>query len=278
MFVIKASGEREEFNSDKLENTLKRAGASSKLAKLIVLKIKKISYDGISTKEILNAALKELEAQEHHHIAAKYNLKTAIMELGPAGYDFETYVGEILRRYDYETQLRQKILGKCVLQEIDVIAADRKTKDIAMIECKYHNQSGIYTGLKEAMYTYARFLDVSEGFKAKKNNIDFDQAWLVTNTKISDEALKYAKCKGMEVIAWKFGTKSLLKMITDKKLYPVTVLRTIDHFAKVKFASAELVIVEDILTYQPDELVQMTGLSVGVIKKAQLEIERIIKE
>lgn len=30
-----------------------------------------------------------------------------------------------------------------------------------MIECKFHNVP-IYTGLKEVMYTYARFLDVKD--------------------------------------------------------------------------------------------------------------------
>jgi len=51
------------------------------------------------------------------------------------------------------------IKGKCVNQEIDVVAENPSGR--YMIECKFHNVP-IYTGLKEVMYTYARFLDVKD--------------------------------------------------------------------------------------------------------------------
>ena len=54
--------------------------------------------------------------------------------------------------------------GKCASHEIDVIA-DKGDSLRYMIECKYHNSQGIYTGLKEALYTHARFLDLNNGYK-----------------------------------------------------------------------------------------------------------------
>ena len=36
-----------------------------------------------------------------------------------------------------------------------------------MIECKYHSSHGVYTGLKEALYTHARFLDLHPKFEGE---------------------------------------------------------------------------------------------------------------
>jgi transcriptional regulator NrdR family protein len=95
IFVTKASGEREPFDVEKLRRTCERAGASKKLAAQVAAAVEKKVYDGIPTKEILDLILKELE-KEKPYIAARYDLKGAIMRLGPAGFMFEQVLGELL--------------------------------------------------------------------------------------------------------------------------------------------------------------------------------------
>jgi len=101
IYVTKVSGEREIFSREKLKRTCLRAGASKSLAEKIVKQVQKKIYDGISTKKILKLTLVLLEKQKPH-IAAKYDLKGAIMRLGPAGYAFEKLMAEILSEYGYK--------------------------------------------------------------------------------------------------------------------------------------------------------------------------------
>ena len=84
------------------------------------------------------------------------------MLLGPAGFNFESYMAAVLAANGYEIiSIRSKVRGKCVEHEIDLSILS-KNGDKAMVECKYHNSLGIFTGLKESMYTHARFLDITE--------------------------------------------------------------------------------------------------------------------
>jgi len=47
------------------------------------------------------------------------------MRLGPAGYSFETYIGELLKEQGHQVMLRQMVRGLCVEHEIDVISEER---------------------------------------------------------------------------------------------------------------------------------------------------------
>ena len=88
MYVLKASGKKEEFNPNKLKGTLLRAGASNKTANDIVKEIEGKIKDGTKTREILDMAL-ELLKDKSPEISARYDLKRAVMSLGPTGFPFE---------------------------------------------------------------------------------------------------------------------------------------------------------------------------------------------
>lgn len=177
LYVTKASGEREPFDAEKIRRTCKRAGASKQLAAKVAAAVEKKAYNGISTKRILELTLKELEKQKPH-VAARYDLKSAIMRLGPAGFMFESLLAELLMEYRYRTQVHAIVEGGCIGHEIDVIAT--RADVIAAIEAKYHHAPGIYTGIKDALYVWARYLDLLDGAKAGKCP-KFNQVWLVTN-------------------------------------------------------------------------------------------------
>ena len=119
------------------------------------------------------------------------------MLMGPSGFNFESYIAQILEGHGYKIEsIRTKLKGRCVEHEIDLIAVSPAEARRIMVECKYHNFSGAYTGLKDALYTHARFLDLNGGDKRQ-----FDNEMLVSNTKISQDALQYAKCVEQHVLS-----------------------------------------------------------------------------
>ena len=263
MWVVKASGETEKFDPEKIKRTCLRAGASEELADKIVKEVMKKSYDGISTKEILRIAIKLLR-KEKPHVAARYDLKGAMFRLGPAGFIFEHFIGEVLKEYGYQTRVHNIIKGYCVSHEVDVIAS--KDNKNYMIECKYHNLQGIYTGLREVLYTYARFLDLCEG--SKNNSCQrFEQPWLICNTKFSDDTIQYAKCRGVRLIGWSYPEgNSLEKFIDDKKLYPITMISSLDTTSLDKLSSASFILALDLLRIPLKELNKRTKIPLNKLK------------
>ncbi len=254
MKVIKANGELEVFDKNKIKRTVLKAGGSEDFAKKIASRIEKESHDGITTNEILKKILRLLK--DKPLIALKYNLKRAIMSLGPTGFTFEEYFSQILQNYGYNTKVDLTLKGKAITQEVDILAEKNKT---FMIECKYHNKIGIHTDSKVAMYTYARFLDLKNNPKNK-----IDQGWLVTNTKCTSHAIKYAKAVNLKITSWKYASKNeknLQELIREKKLYPITILHSVKGKIRQKLVESKIVLVKSIINYDIISLRQKTGLS-----------------
>lgn len=263
MYVIKTSGEKEKFIPGKIYATLIRSGAEGKVAKEIVNRIKREAYNGISTREVLDKALDLLRKQKPE-ISARYDLKRAIMNLGPTGFPFEKFFAEILRNYGYETKTDQVIRGKIITHEVDIIA--RKKYDY-MVECKYHNSPGIYTDVKVVLYVYARFLDL-------KNK--FDQPWVATNTKCSNQAINYARGVKMKVTSWEYPAgESLRDLIEEKKLYPITILKSLNNEVTWKLSNAGIFIAKDLVTMGFDELKSRTKIQENILRKLVAEAKSV---
>ena len=121
IIITKASGKKEPFAKSKLHQSLLRAGAPAVLANEIVEAVELDLTEAMSTKSIYKIAYKLLSNAERN-VAGRYHLKHAIMELGPSGYAFEKYIGEILRQQGYKVAVGEIVQGQCVKHEIDVIA------------------------------------------------------------------------------------------------------------------------------------------------------------
>ncbi len=275
MWVRKANGEREKFQPEKIRRTCLRAGASLDLAEEVVKKVEKVSYNNISTRKILKLILRYLKREEPV-TATRYSLKSAIMDLGPTGFAFEKLVKEIFRVYGYKAKLPEIIQGACVSHEVDVIA---EKEDCLMIECKYHNQPGIYSGIKDVLYTYARFLDLKEGFQKGRNQFDFDKAVLVCNTRFSKEAKEYAQCRGIKLISWKYPHKESIRELLEKKsLYPITILGSINRKVKKKLAKNNLIFCRDLLKISHRQLQKITGLNKQSLEELSTEIKGLLRK
>lgn len=266
MYVIKESGKKEKLNLKKLKRTILEAKASEKLANKAVRNVKNKAYPGITTREILQLVLEILKKEPG--IAQRYNLKRAIMILGPTGFPFEKFISKMLKEYGYKTRIDVFMRGKCVTQEVDVLA--KKGNKKYMVECKYHNTPGKKSDLKVVMYTYARFLDL----KHKK----FSQPWLVTNTKCTSEAIRYAKGMNLKIISWRYPRKeSLEKMLIEKNLYPITTLMIPTLKVKQKLVNANIMLVRDLLKHRLPYLWLKTRIPKRVLKKLREEAKQILK-
>lgn len=238
LFVTKASGEKEPFNIEKLTSSIQRAGIPEYLRNQVIEHIKTKLYSNISTYEIYRHITEFLSDSPHPYSRTKYSLKQAIMDFGPTGFPFEDYISEILKMEGYTTKVRQILSGKCITHEIDIVA--QKNGVSSMVECKFHNNPGTKCHVHVSLYTKARFDDVKIG-----SNL-FD-AWLVTNTKITQEALDYAICNNMKVIAWDYPNKNNFRDIVEKyRLHPITILTSISKAQKKQLLDSHVVLAKDI--------------------------------
>lgn len=236
--VIKASGEREPFSEEKVRISLRRAGVGRELAEDVLKIVEAELRDGISTREIYQRIFRHLR-ETGTHLASKYNLKRALMELGPSGYPFEKFFAKVLESEGYQTAVDQQVRGKCVWHEVDIVAEKDGVKQ--MIEAKFHNESGLKTDTKVALYVYARFLDVSAGN-------GFDEGWLVTNTKLTRDAKTYCECVGLKYVSWNHPEgHSLRELVERSKLYPVTALTTLNAREKTTLLGEGIVTCKELV-------------------------------
>lgn len=272
MYITKSSGEKELFDEEKFRRSLEHAGADEELIEHICREVQKILFDGISTREIYRRAF-ELLGQEKPFLAARYNLKQAIFGLGPTGFPFERYVAELLKTEGYETKVGEILRGHCVAHEVDVIA--EKGEEHVFIEAKYHKEQGLKTDVKVALYVQARFEDIERHFMEKEKQDrrgahQDHQAWLVTNTKLTSEAIAYGECVSMRLIAWGYPKgQGLQNMIEKAGLHPVTALTTISEQKKQMLLEKGIVLCRDIARSRA--IVESIGLS-------KENINRVIEE
>lgn len=221
--ITKYSGEQEEFDIEKFRSSLQKAGAEESLIQDIVKKLKQHSTLR-STKEIYHFAMRELK-KRNRPLAARYNLKQALLHFGPTGFPFELFVAEIFKKKGYSTKTDIIMSGFCIDHEIDVYA--QKSNHCIIGECKFHNLQALKAHVKVALYVKARFEDIIK--KIKKNDGTSYSCLLATNTKFTSETIKYAQCSGIELLGWGYPAHdNIQQLITQYKLFPITTLTTLN--------------------------------------------------
>lgn len=279
LFVTKAIGDKESFSAAKLRRSMLDSGASAEVINDVIRKIKTHVKPGVSTAEIHRLAFRLLKSANRTY-AARYNLKKAIMEIGPDGFPFEQYFANLLEHQGFKTQTNVIVNGSCITHEVDIFAEKHKENIHALIEMKFHGKPGRKTRSKDALYTYARLLDIqknwefkkSRGAKPKKATL---QGWLVTNTEMTRNAINYCNCIGMKVIAWSYpedGT-SLQGMVHNEALYPITVLTSLNHKQKKDILNKNIVMCFDLLKNR--SVLKSAGLKAGQIDRVLQEVNEL---
>jgi hypothetical protein len=246
ILVIKASGEKEAYRREKIISCLKRTSVPANFHQAAVDYVESRLYPNIKTSEIFSN-LKKFLKKTHRGSASRYGLKQALFKLGPSGYPFEAFSGRLLEKLGYQVNLNQTIRGKCVEHEVDVVA--QKDKKHFMIECKYHNNQGIKTDVKVALYVWARFEDLVEKWKLHPGHLqEFHQPWLMTNTRCTKAAHQYGRCRRMMIISWdKPPGEGLRELVNQTKLYPITLLSVLPQSIYKRLIEQDIVDLQQFL-------------------------------
>jgi Holliday junction resolvase len=272
IFITKASGVQDEYSSEKLRHSLAKSGANEVTIDNILSEIESTLYDGISTKKIYQAAFNMLKRGNRSH-AGRYNLKRAIMALGPSGFPFEKYVAAIFEWQGYKVQTQLFLKGSCVTHEIDVLAEN--DTEFLLIECKYHNSVGIVSDVKIPLYIHSRYQDVLINW-SKTSTTKPLNCCLVTNTKFSSDAITYGNCIGIKLLGWDYPSKKSLSSLIDKSgLYPITCLTTLTNKEKENVLAAGTVLCSSLL--QNETLLNKQGIGQSRMTNIIAEIKSLCK-
>ncbi|MEL6697195.1 MAG: restriction endonuclease [Bacteroidota bacterium] len=246
IFVKKASGELVPYIPEKLRLSLFKAGAKQEVIDRIAAQVESELTPEMTTNRIYQRAFTLLR-RESRPDAARYKLKRAIMELGPSGYPFEQYTGELLKRQGFDVEVGVMVQGKCIMHEVDVLGDDGHHR--VAVECKFGNKAGKKLDVKVALYIQARFLDIAARWaQLPAHEGKTFEGWIVTNAEFTQDALTFGTCAGLHLISWNFPEKGNLKQLVENtRLYPVTALTSITKKEKQELLSQGTVLAHDLL-------------------------------
>lgn len=273
-WIVKASGEKQPFSEDKLRRSLEKTKAPPALVNDVLEFIRSNLTDGMTTAEIYQTAFGLLK-KSRTTSASRYALKRSIMELGPEGRFFEKYVGELVKWMGYRVEVAKIVEGHCVSHEVDVIGLMENRH--VMVECKLHNRPGTKSDVKVALYVQARFEDLRKKWGKESGHGEmFHEAWLVTNTALTTDAIRYARCVGMKAIAWNYPADETLQDLIEKSgLHPVTCLTSMPNFAKKQLLEKGFILCKSV--HHNDALLKELRLSGPQRQKLNEEIGALCK-
>lgn len=268
--IIKADGRAADFLPEKLIRSLERVGANKELIQQITGQVEGQLYPGMNTGVIYRLVYQELRRRSRP-LAARYKLRRAVQELGPSGYPFEAYIGEIFRHLGYEVKVGVVENGHCISHEVDVLA-NREGRRIA-IECKFGNTSSKRLDVKVPLYIYSRFLDLSNQWIHKEAFDKKDlEGWIVTNGSFSDDARAYGNCVGLRLVSWSHpSTGNLKDLIENSALYPITALASLNKHEKNELLKLKIVLAKSIR--DRIDLLERLHMSAARIKKCLAEVD-----
>lgn len=271
MLITKADGTVEPFDPHKLRRSLRRSGAGEAEIETIVRQIETVAHEGMRTQEIYRQAFALLRGVGPT-VTARYALRRALFNLGPTGFPFETYVARLFNHQGYEVRTGIILKGRCAVHEIDLAAF--KPDHAFVAEAKFHVRPGLKSDLQVAMYSYARLLDLSDQQICSEDICGVKNLKLITNTKFTEAATKYAACVGVDLLSWDYPAQgNLYEMIEASKLYPITVLTRLTAGQKQALLIRKVVLCEDLV--KDPSLLQGLGLAASRLEAVLSEARQL---
>ena len=258
IYVTKFSGEKVEFNPSALKNSLIKSGAPLQQVEYVFNEMKKHIYDGITTRKLYQIAFKLLK-QQRNVFAARYSLKKALRDLGPAGYYFEKWVAKVFEYYGFQTLTGQLLDGKAVRHEVDVVA--QKDERLILAECKFRNTVDAKISVTTPMYFLSRIRDLEEkSFNFFGTAMKLTEGWLVSNAYLTKDAIAFAECYNIGLISWDYPEdRSIKRRVDQGGLYPITCLTTISQAEKELLLQKGCILVKDII--RESSLIEFLSIS-----------------
>ncbi len=260
MYIVKSDGKSELFSPEKLRAGLKRAGVPQALIDRVTHTVTERVRNGFTTKRIASLVREQLKRESLASLH-RYTLHDGLLKLGPAGFNFEKYVGSILEAYGYRIEYPPELHGACVDHEVDIIA--RKDGRTVMIEAKFRNDFQRFVRLKDTLATWSRFQDLRDGAAAGRCP-KFDEVWIVTNGRISSRSEKFGACKGIRLLGWNYPKEaSFASYVDHAALYPVTVLHDLSPKELERLSGRGLMLCRQLAGMTQKRLARSAKISVG---------------
>lgn len=271
IIIEKASGKTEPFDVSKLRASLKNAGARDDVIDDIAADIEDWVYDGVTTGEIYARAYQMFRKQSGNK-ATRYKLKKALFSMGPTGYPFENFIGELFKRQGYEVEVGKVVEGVTISHEMDVIAT--RDGEQYLMECKFSQDQGNRLSIQVPLYVHSRVNDIVEKRQQEEQYKDLSfTPWVITNARFSSDSMEYSRRKGIKLLGWDYPEDNALKdLIEREKIFPVTILKNLTKEQKHILMEREVVTCDQ-LSGKP-ALLKNLGLS----KKKQQSVAEELKE
>jgi hypothetical protein len=264
VYVTKADGTRQLFDREKVVRTCLRMGASRRIADEVAVKVEDQLYDGIPTSKVLQLTFRLLRKYKPA-IRHVLDLRRGLSLMGSKP-EFERFVQVLLARNGFEVTPNQLLTGKCVEHEVDAVA--RKDGVTYFVEAKHHVRYHTPTGLDESRIARAILEDVTENFELGRSSLKIDRAMIVTNTRYSEHAMRYGKCRNILQIGWNSPANlSLQSLIEERNLYPLSCLRGLKKDAKTKLVNSGVVLMEQLFEEKLASLARRTGVRIETLQQ-----------
>jgi hypothetical protein len=247
VLIKKEDGALEAFDAEKLRQSLLRSSTSIISADSIVKEIEENLKPETSTHEIYREAFGLLKQTEKAS-AMRYSIRRSLIGLGPSGFPFEKFIEKVFQKKGYQTKVGVTLDGNCVEHEIDVVALSPKN-ELFLTEVKFHNELYLKSDTKVTLYIKARFDDLKDlEFNLFGQKLKPTRMLLVTNTKFTDNAVKYAECAGLDLISWDYPQKgNLHSLVYETDTYPISILESLSSGEKIHLISEGIITCDDLM-------------------------------
>jgi len=276
VFVTKADGSKQLYSREKVEKTCLRMGVDEDVAKEVAERIERSLYFGIPTNKLLQMIYRALQKYKPA-VRQLYDVRKGIslMDSKP---EFELFIQTLLGQNGFDVNPNQILRGNCVEHEVDAIA--KKDWVTFFVEIKHHFGYHTLTGLDESRIARAILEDVAECFALGKIDLKIDRAMIVTNTRYSEHAQRYGKCRNILQIGWDSPQDNNLRsMIEKKKLYPLSCLRSLKHEARARLVNCGVILIKQLAEEDAVKLARKTMLPLenvrALIEKAKMSMDEL---
>ncbi len=275
ILVRKADGREQLFDRAKVARTCMALGATEEIADEIARRVETQIYSGMETRKILRLIYRMM-SEYKPGFKNLICLRESLSLLDPKP-DFEWFIQTLLGEHGYDVTKNRIIRGRCVDHEVDAVAKRNGVRYI--VEVKHHFNFHTYTGLDESRIAWAILEDVKEGFELGLNSLKIDKAMLVCNTKFSEHAKRYGKCKDIYQIGWSWPPeRGLQRLIEEKKLYPITCLKGLKANVRKRLGNSGIILLKQLVEKSTEELRRATKIPKQTLGSTIMNARTILSE
>jgi len=187
--------------------------------------------------------------------------------------EFEEFIQLLLSSNGFEVDPNRILVGNCGEHEVDAVA--RKDGVTYFVEAKHHFNYHALTGLDESRIARAILEDVTEAYESRKTGQRFDRAMIITNTKYSEHAVNYGRCRNILQIGWNTPVDlSVQHMIEATNLYPLSCLKDLKRDVRAQLANSGVVVMKQVVEGNLAELSGKTRVPKQILEEIRGQVEQ----